>query len=157
MNYRYLEQLTAEYTQKGFSANSLNALAFGTVYYGGGNSLGRIIKSGGLKFTQRMYDQARKTCEWMIPVLPIFKKLNSRDVYVSAMRFVWDQVDCDKVLLIEKIQNYQAQLIPVKTMDQALTALEEVYNFRNRKKVYMAVAYKMWCDEKKDGKEKKTA
>lgn len=145
INYQYLEQLMKEYSGR-LTDNILERIALGTYYGGlGGQDL---IKKGLLTFGEQDYIQARKLCDWLIPFVPLFKRINSLDMYIGAMRFIHDHVDCDLDKLGDKIIKNQIELIPVKRIDQALEVIEKIYNVRNRNPVFMKVEYQKKTSER---------
>ena len=139
VNYKYLEQLMKEYAGR-ISDNALERMALGSYYGGFGGQ--NIIKKGLLSFDENDYVEARKICDWLVQFVPIFKRIDSADCYIGAMRFIHDRTECDIEKLGEKIIKYQTELLPVKKIESALEVLEKIYNYRNRNQIYIQVEYK---------------
>lgn len=146
-NYINLRNLMKEY-EKNLGANVLYSVAYGQVYHTAG-AVSEIVKSGKLVFPQKDYEKARKLCDYMVEFAPIFNRIGGRkDLYYGAVRFALACDGCDRNTLKARVFRRQAVLIPVANMDQALTGLEECFNFRSASKIYFATEYKKWLDER---------
>lgn len=146
-NYINLRNLMKEF-EKSLGANVLYSIAYGKVYHTAG-AVSEIVKSGKLVFLQKEYERARRMCDYLTEFTPIFNRIGGRkDLYYGAVRFMLTIKGCEAGTLKTRVFRRQASLFPVANMDQALTNLEECYNFRSGTKIYFATEYKKWLDER---------
>jgi hypothetical protein len=107
------------------------------------------IKIGKLVCTATDYSRAQNILSWLTNFVPIFKNVKGHnEFYYYALTFCFEDAEVDNERLLLKIDQMQANLIPVTTTLQAFDVIEEIYNNRIRKRIYIKTNYRKAMDDR---------
>ena len=107
------------------------------------------VKDGNVVCTTDGYERAQRVLSWLSGLTEIFKRVGGHtEYYYDALAFCYDDPEIDNDRMTEKLIQLQANLIPVTTMLQAFEQIEDIYNNRTRKKVYIKTNYRKAMDNK---------
>ena len=110
---------------------------------------GRLIKEGKLFLTSDGYQKAITMLDFDSKFKQIFDRVGGRkELYYSCLNYLVSHNVLDVERLEKKIIERQATLYPVIAIDQAFTAIEEVYNHCARTRAYLLTSYKQYMDSK---------
>lgn len=143
VSYMYLLQLYKAF-KNDFQTKVILYAATGKV----DRSIG-LIKSGNLDFNGERYAFAVEVLSWLREFKDIIRRIDGHiEFYYMALMFCFSDPEVDNGRLLEKMSQFQASLIPVTTMQQALEQIENVYNHRSRNRVYIKTNYRRHLDSK---------
>ena len=143
ISYVYLSQLIKAFQGK---IHQKAILYVATGKYENSNT---IIKSGNFQCAAEDYNRATRILGFLTEFIEPLKRLKGHtEYYFMALAFCYDDPEVDNERLLDKIIQMQAGLIPVTTILQAFEQIEEAYNNRARKKVYIKTNYKKALDSK---------
>ena len=116
------------------------------------------LKQGEFECTQENYERAQDMLSWLTKFCPIFSRLTGHtEFYYMALIFCRIDEEVDNTRLYGKLTALQAELIPVVNMLQALEKIEDIYNNRAQRKVYIKTNYRKYLDDKYDWYESRYA
>lgn len=108
-----------------------------------------MVKDGRIVCTAEDYDRAQHILSWLTNFRdPVGRLKGHNEFYYSALTFCYLDPEVDNSRLVDKMAQLQANLIPVTSMMQALEQIEEIYNNRARKKVYIKTNYRKAMDDR---------
>lgn len=143
VSYMYLRNLLLAYGKK-----FQNKVIFYTVTGKLENSSSEI-KNGTFQCTVEDYSRAQNILSWLADFTPIISRVDGHsEFYYVALAFCFEDPEIDIERLETKMFQLQANLIPVTNMLQALEQIENVYNNRAQKKVYIKTNYRKAMDNK---------
>ena len=143
VSYMYLRNLIMAYNKK-----LQNKVLF-YVLTGKIDNSSSDIKDGRFQCTAEDYNRAQKILQWLITFCPVINRVKGHsEYYYEALAFCFEDPEIDTKRLETKIFQLQANLIPVTNMLQALEQIEEIYNNRIQKKVYVKTNYRKAMDDK---------
>lgn len=141
-SYIYLQQLI-----KAFPEMSLRVIH--NAITGKAESGNLAIKSGSYSCTSEDYDKAGKILRYEERFRKFFDRLHGKsEFYYVAIAFCFRHPEVNDERLIDKVEQRQAELIPVSNIEQALGMLEKIYNHRSRDPVYLVTDYKKYNSKK---------
>lgn len=142
-SYKYLEILFERYGKKFTVSPILYALR-------GSVPNNKIIKEGRFTCTEKDYERACKTLEYLSKFTPIFEgEVGFKSYYLIAIAYCYNSPSIDNNKLLSVICTRKIDLDPVVNVAQAVEVIEKIYNLRSRNKVYILTEYKMDYDKKK--------
>lgn len=107
------------------------------------------IKDGNLVCTADDYNRAQKVLSYLTGFAPVFRRVQGHnEYYYEALAFCHEDPEIDNDRLAEKMVQLQGNLYPVTTILQAFDVIEEIYNNRARKRVYIKTNYRKAMDDK---------
>jgi len=107
------------------------------------------IKDGRLTCTAEDYNRAQRILSFLTGFTPLFRRVQGHnEYYYEALAFCFEDPEIDNDRLVEKMTQLQGNLYPVTTILQAFEVLEEIYNNRARKRVYIKTNYRKAMDDK---------
>lgn len=109
------------------------------------------VKEGLFQCTTKEYDEAVDRLEYAKRFVPIISRLAGRtEYYYMPLMFAYSYEGADPEGLYKKMVEKQAGLIPVSNMEQGLSAIEELYNYRKPAdgKIYFLAEYKKARDQR---------
>lgn len=139
-SYTYLKVLLQEYGKY----VKLRTIVFATL---GITNATALIKEGRYKCSQSSYEYARNVLRYVKRFTPFLKRAAGRKDYylcAAAIFFMCPYVDND--VFYKHVEMYQVDLIPVGRIEDALAIFEDIYNRRNKSKVYIVADYKRALD-----------
>lgn len=143
LSYIYLLQLIKSYGKKVNLSVILNA-ATGRI-----TTENKVIREGGFECTTEMYNNAIKLLDYLTLYKKIFDHIGgNKDLYFYAIAFCYQHPKVDNEKLLKKVEQNALDLMPIAKMKQALEVIEEIYNKRNRDKVYIETEYRKAMDNK---------
>ena len=108
-----------------------------------------IVKSGEFTLEPEQMREVMDILDYLKKVAYIFSQVGGRiESYYTALIFCYKYNGIDNQLMLEKLNNNRAELIPVSKTDQAFDVIEAIYNKRLRSKIYIKTEYKKAMDEK---------
>lgn len=135
-NYINLMNLMKEYKKLG-----LRTLTFAT---SGRSATSDEIKLGAYRCSDGTYLMARKALTLICKCTPFLNRASGRkDVYTNALLVFAYHPNADMEHLAKRMEQKQMDIISVGTVIEALTILEEIYNFRCKDKLYITTDYKI--------------
>lgn len=109
----------------------------------------KLIKEGRFECTHDEFTYAQKKLSYLMTFIPIFTSLKGHnEYYYMALAYCYSDEEVDNDRLYEKMVYFQATLIPVTTITQALEQIEKIYNNHIRSKVYIKAKYQKDLDDK---------
>ena len=136
-SYIYLLNLMKRYERQGIS---LRTIFYATTGLSGSNEK---IKSGQYVCDKHHYEEAIRMLDYVVTSIPYIKKAAARkDYYFNALCFTWMNPEVDNSTMIQRLYQHQSEIIAVARLEDALMTLEQIYNYRTRKKVYLVTDYK---------------
>ena len=143
VSYEYLQKLIGEFGPK-YQAKVIINVVSGRV-----ESATRQIKEGEFVCTSQDFERTRETLVWLQNFSGAIKRLEGHtEYYYMALAFCHEEKEIDDERLVERVNQRQAEMIPVTTIQQAFEVIEKMYNYRNRKIVYIGTIYRKHMDEK---------
>ena len=97
-----------------------------------GGKANQSIKNGTWTITNK--DRAEKIGNWVSIIQPYFSR-GKQDVFVRALIRLYNNPNFEFSVLISKISKQPTSLVPCVNVEQYLTLLEDIYNYRNREKL----------------------
>lgn len=141
ISYAYLKSLILDY-RKYFKDKVIMYAATGKV-----EQAGNSLKEGRFQCTDEEYRKARRVLTWLINFkAPIDRNQGHNEYYYMGLIFCYGDPEVDNDRLLKKINELQANFIPVTTIQQALDVLESIYNNRSRKTVYIKTNYRKYME-----------
>lgn len=143
-SYIYLKNLMKEY---GGCISATTIISIVIDRYGNGSNvdgrrltLAECVKSGTIHIDQDKYEQTRTICEYLKKFSDI---ANVKDAYMKALRFAYSCEGIDNERLYNKAVDQKHKFVPAATIEQAISVLEHVYNYRSQpsNKFYLATEY----------------
>ena len=114
-------------------------------------SVYKDVKNGTFSMTQERFRDAANVMEFIKPMAEIIDGIGgNKENYFFALAFCCRNPEIDNQMLTEKMQRYRVELPAVSKMDQALDAIEAIYNKRlgAKNKVYIKTEYKKAMEDK---------
>lgn len=149
-SYKYLLNLIEAYPQM-----KLSVIVFavnGSVGQGAGTSL----KRGLFSCDETQYANAQKRLEFLTSMTNTIRQVDGNSGFLEcAVIYAYIDPEVDNVRLQTNLIKYAHTIKPIATFDMALDALEEVYNYRSRRKVYLKTNYLKYNDSYKDAERKR--
>lgn len=143
-SYLYFNALLKRYENTGLDFDTINNAITGTA-----TSSGRIIREGKFSCTEKQYEEAIKTLDYAVTCRPFLRYAGGRPgKYLAAINFCYHHPEIDNDLLRKRLEQHQVELVGVSSVPDAMRILEDVYNSRTRKKVYISADYKRMKDER---------
>ncbi len=141
-NYINLMNLMKEYKKLG-----LRTITFATL---GRIASGTEIKMGAYRCSDGTYVMARKALAMISNCTPFLNRASGRkDIYANALLVFAYHPNADMEHLAKRMEQKQMDIISVGTVIEALTILEEIYNFRCKDKLYITTDYKIAREDEK--------
>ena len=101
------------------------------------------IKKGMIELSDDDYEYALNTLEWLSTFADILRRIKGNvSNYYTALAFCYADPAVDNDRLEQKMYMMQAELIPTNNALQALEVIENVYNHKIRRKVYIKTRYR---------------
>lgn len=142
--YVYFYALLKRYKGKALGFDVINNAITGRAI-----SDSNLIKEGRFSCTDKQYEEAIKILDYDATCRPFLRYAGGRpDKYMVAINFCYHHPEVDKHLLRKRLEQHQVELVGVSSVPNALQIIENVYNSRNRKKVYLISDYKRMIDER---------
>lgn len=96
-----------------------------------------LLKSGKFTCTAKDYEGARRLLDAIMEIKPILDRVGGDKRHIcKAIMFALSQGLVDRSTLREKLEKFWSLMFPVANIGDALDMLENVYNYRNRNKIY---------------------
>lgn len=135
-DYQYLQLLVR---------NNAKMLPLETIFYASDRlkrAARNVVKDGLFMCGKEEYDNAVMLLNYVKVAKPAFEMVKGhREAYLTGSVFMFRHPDIDPTLFNEKLFKNQSMLRTVAGRREAVSVLEEVYNFRNRSKVYVMSDY----------------
>lgn len=136
-SYILLSQLLDKY-QKTLGLNTVIATAQGLQ-----KCSNEAVKEGRITITTERYKEALETLGYMEKFSDVLNEVGgAKDSYYYAIGFCHRHRDIDDDLLMDRVHKYRLEIIPIVTIDQAFDTIENIYNRRNRQRIYIKTEYK---------------
>lgn len=118
----------------------------------------KTIINGEFECTANQYEHASKKLEYVAQFVPGIEKHNkgSKAIILQALMFAYDMPTTDKDKLQRNFENYYGTDVvsPFVNMRGALQAITDLYNYRQREKIFFEVEYhKYQCSKYSTGYE----
>ena len=140
INYQYLDLLLKRFRALG-SQDVISAVQ-------GRFSNARHIQNGDFLCDETRYMEATDVLAFEESLLNVLKATNGRtDLYKHALGFCAVHPKIDNAKLFSQIMKYRISLVPISTVEQALTVIEQIYNRSARERIYIATEYKRMIDK----------
>lgn len=137
LNYKYLSELL-----KAFPDSKLTVIAFATGAKSGA-SPGKAIKQGDFLCDKEGYEKAVKALTYITPLYQFTRKIDGNSNYLEcAIIYAFGLKSVNNTKLSENIVRWNSLIPAVSTLEGALDAVGDVYNYRSRSnKVYLKTEY----------------
>ena len=100
------------------------------------------IKSGTFTLEAEHFKEAASVLDYLKKASNVFGQVGgNKNAYFAALAFCYRFEEVDNRQMLEKIEKYRIELVPVSTMEQALDRIEAVYNKRAKTRVYIKTEY----------------
>ena len=119
------------------------------VVTGKAESSNKEVKNEEFECSMDDYSRARKMLRKLLNYKPILDRLNGHtEYYYMALAFCFGDPEINETRLFNNMYKLQANLIPVSTPIQAFEQIEDIYNYRIKKPVYITTNYRKYLDGK---------
>ena len=142
-SYILLGQLLDKY-QKTLGLNTVIATTQGLQ-----KSSNEAVKEGRITITTERYKEVLETLEYLAKFSNVLNEIGgTKDAYYYALGFCHRYPYIDDEILLDKVQKYRLEIVPIATIDQAFDTIENIYNRRNRQRIYIKTEYKKAMSER---------
>ena len=142
-SYILLSQLLDKY-QKTLGLNTVIATTQGLQ-----RSSNEAVKEGRITITTERYKEVLETLEYLARFSDVLNEVGgAKDSYYYAFGFCHRFPDIDDDMLLDRVHTYRIEIVPIVTIEQAFDVIENVYNRRNRQRVYIKTEYKKTMAER---------
>lgn len=142
-SYMYLKQLLQRF--KG----QFNFRVIVSSLTGKDDSQNSKIKDGSFTCTINEYEYAVAVLNYLINFKPIIDKVGGRtECYYTALAFCYRDPEVDNDRLLRKMKQLCGNLNPIINIQQALDAIEAIYNNRSKDPVYILTNYRKYLNGK---------
>lgn len=132
LEYQYLEQLVRKYKDRKIPLTIIYRVAD----YGAGSN--QRVKNGTFACDSRKFDEANTELSYMEAVADNINRVGGRKTeYYLAMDFMLRNKRINNAELVNKINKNSHKIISVGDVKAALVVLQEIYNTRRQKKVFV--------------------